>query len=305
MTDEELPWQEKEEPYAFFSFLAVVLAGMGSGGFFALSPMNCFPEALSNRTSSPLGLNQRRVGENGCRNDRSDDLRAQLHQWRIVKIYPHDPTAFTQGLVFAEGRLFESTGIRGKSTLREVELETGRILKSHPLDPKYFGEGLTIWENRLIQLTWQSGIALAWNKDSFHQEKEFHYEGEGWGITHNGQHLIMSDGSATLRFLDPTTFNEVRSIEVSDGGESVQQLNELEWIDGKILANIWMQDWIARISPISGEVLGWIDLSALRNALGPVQGPDALNGIAYDEERHRIFITGKLWPRLFEIQVSP
>lgn len=290
--------------FRLFSSLPGLLAGVGLTGFFALSPMNCFPEDLSKRTSSPLVQGQGMERGKGHR-DKSDDLQAQLHEWKIVRVYPHDPTAFTQGLVFSEGRLFESTGIRAKSTLREVELETGRILKSRSLDPECFGEGLTLWEDRLIQLTWQSGTGLVWNKDMFHLEKVFHYEGEGWGITHNGQHLIMSDGSATLRFLDPKTFEKARSVVVRDRGESVEQLNELEWINGEIVANIWGQDRIARISPASGQVLGWIDLSALRNALGPVQGPDALNGIAYDPERDRIFITGKLWPRLFEIQLCP
>ncbi|NLI81792.1 MAG: glutaminyl-peptide cyclotransferase [Deltaproteobacteria bacterium] len=230
---------------------------------------------------------------------------APSDHFRVVRVYPHDPQAFTQGLVLADGVLFESTGIRGRSTVRRVHLQTGKVLQSRSLDPRYFGEGLTAWQNRLIQLTWTSGVAFLWNQESLVLEDELPYEGEGWGITNDGRFLIMSDGTATLRFLEPATFREVRTIDVRDQGKPIANLNELEYRRGAVYANIWGQDRIARISPQSGEVLGWLDLSPLRSAMGPVQGLDALNGIAYDPESDRLFVTGKLWPRLFELQVSP
>lgn len=235
----------------------------------------------------------------------SPSLGRKVQGVNIVNVYPHDPKAFTQGLVFSEGFLYESTGLRGQSTLRRVELKTGKVIQSHSLAPRHFAEGLTLWKDRLIQVTWHSGVGFVYDRESFAKEREFSYEGEGWGITHDGQLLIMSDGSANLRFLDPTTFEVTRSLEVRDAGIPVSNLNELEVVKGEILANIWGKDWIARISPDTGQVLGWIDLSPLRNALGPVQGIDALNGIAYDADADRLFVTGKLWPSLFEIRVLP
>lgn len=224
---------------------------------------------------------------------------------RIVNVYPHDPKAFTQGLVFSGGSLFESTGLRGQSTLRRVDLKTGRVIQARSLDPRHFAEGLTLWKDRLIQLTWRSGVGFVYDSDSFAEERQFSYEGEGWGITHDGHMLIMSDGSATLRFLDPATFDVSRTLEVTDAGDPVLNLNELEVVKGEILANVWGKDRISRISPETGQVLGWIDLTPLRSALGPVQGIDALNGIAYDGEADRLFVTGKFWPSLFEIEVLP
>lgn len=224
-----------------------------------------------------------------------------IYDFQIVHVYPHDPDAFTQGLVFADGFLFESTGRNGKSSLRKIDLETGEVLKKCILPDEFFGEGLTQWEGNLIQLTWKSRIGFIYDRETFQKKGEFTYATEGWGITHDGVSLIMSDGSSLLRFLDPVTFQEIRRLEVSDHGIPVQNLNELEFVRGEILANVWRTDAIARISPRSGEVLGWIDLSSLRAALGPVRQLDVVNGIAYDSKNDRIFVTGKLWPRLFEV----
>lgn len=223
--------------------------------------------------------------------------------YRVINSYPHDQQAFTQGLIYIDGHLYESTGIAGRSSLRMEELETGRILKFHDVPGKYFAEGLTDWGNTLIQLTWETHVAFVYDRSSFHLLRTFNYEGEGWGLTHDIKNLILSDGTATLRFFDPATFHEVRSITVKDQGKPVTQLNELEFIHGEIYANIWHTDRIARISPSTGKVIGWIDLKGLLPA-GATSDPEAvLNGIAYDATRNRLFVTGKLWPKIFEIQI--
>jgi glutaminyl-peptide cyclotransferase len=224
----------------------------------------------------------------------------------IVKSYPHDPDAFTQGLIFSDGFLYESTGLHNRnSTLRKVDLETGMVLKVQTLPREYFGEGLTLWQKKLIQLTWRSGVGFVYDLDSFQKIDEFRYATEGWGLTHDGKSLIMSDGSAVLRFLDPESYVEIRRVEVRDQGMPVRNLNNLEYIKGEVFANVWGLDMIARISPDTGKVLGWIDLSVLRNALGPARNAEVLNGIAYDAARDRTFVTGKLWPKLFEIKLVP
>ena len=230
-------------------------------------------------------------------------LSAPRCAYGIVNTYPHDPGAFTQGLVYLDGALYESTGLHGKSTVRKVKLETGETLKSISLLDQYFGEGLTEWRGTLIQLTWRSKVGFVYDRESFAKLREFTYESEGWGITHDGVRLIMSDGTAILRFLDPDSYREVRRVRAHDSGIPIRNLNELEYIKGEIYANVWRTDYVARISPETGEVLGWIDFSPLREALSPVQFVDALNGIAYDPALDRIFITGKLWPRLFEIEL--
>lgn len=224
---------------------------------------------------------------------------------RIVHVYPHDPTAFTQGLLFADGFLYESTGLHGESSLRKVNLETGEVVKSLALPPQYFGEGLTLWQDRLIQLTWKNGIAFVYDKESFVPKGTFAYPTEGWGLAHDGSSLIMSDGSATLRFLQSETFQEIRRVEVTDRGVPVRNLNELEYVRGEILANVWGTERIAKISPATGEVVAWVDLSLLRAALGPIRQCDVLNGIAYDAVQNRLFVTGKLWPKLFQIEILP
>ena len=226
------------------------------------------------------------------------------YTYKKVKSYPHDPTAFTQGLVFDEGHLYESTGLRGRSSLRRVMLQTGEVRKIRRLPPHLFGEGITIYKGRIIQLTWISRQGFVYDKTGFSILRKFVYPTEGWGLTHDGSRLIMSDGTSTLYFLDPETFKEVRRITVSDRGNPVKRLNELEYINGEVYANIWTTNRIARVDPGTGRVGGWIDLSGLLGD-GPRGGGriGVLNGIAYDRKDDRIFVTGKLWPRLFEIRL--
>jgi glutamine cyclotransferase len=226
-----------------------------------------------------------------------------MYKVRILKEYPHDPKAFTQGLIFFKGFLYESTGLNGRSSLRQVELQTGRVVKEYDLPCRYFAEGLTFWNSSLIQLTWKSGKGFVYDQQSFSVEREFNYSGEGWGLTRDEKTLIMSNGTAELVFLDPETLGWKYSLTVTDMGKPVRFLNELEYIKGEIFANIWQEDFIARISPETGQVTGWIDASDLRKQLPPESCADALNGIAYDAEKDKIFVTGKLWPLLFEIEV--
>ena len=225
--------------------------------------------------------------------------------YQIVQSYPHDQSAFTQGLIYLDGALYESTGLKGQSSLRKVDLDTGKILQFVADPADYFAEGLTNWGSTLVQLTWQSHIALVYDRATFHVLRTFQYPGEGWGLTQDGRNLILSDGTATLRFLDPATFNEVRRITVRSAGKPIDKLNELEYIHGEIYANIWYSDRIARISPQTGKVLGWIDLKGLAGAAGATANGAVLNGIAYDAAHDRLFVTGKLWPKIFEIRVVP
>jgi len=226
-----------------------------------------------------------------------------VYTYEIVNIYPHDRGAFTQGLVFEDGILYEGTGLRGRSTLRTVELETGDVLRLHSLPIQLFGEGVTVYGDRIFQLTWQAHIGFVYDKDTFELLQQFSYPTEGWGITHDGQRLIMSDGTSILRFLDPDTLEEIGQIEVYDQNSPVTRLNELEYIHGEVYANVWKTDRIARIDPHTGRVTGWIDLSGLLNEEDRVQPVDVLNGIAYDAENDRLFVTGKLWPNIFEIEL--
>ena len=222
---------------------------------------------------------------------------------KILHVYPHDRAAFTQGLVFEGGYLYEGTGLNGKSSLRKVALETGEILQRRDLPAEFFGEGITIYRNKIIQLTWQSQIGFVYDRDSFELIREFCYSTEGWGICHDGKRLIMSDGTATLHFLDPESFAEIGRIEVHDYRGPVFNLNELEYVKGEVYANVWRTNRIARISPRTGKVTGWIELHGLlrrEDRQGPV---DVLNGIAYDAGQDRLFVTGKLWPKLFEIEL--
>jgi glutaminyl-peptide cyclotransferase len=228
-----------------------------------------------------------------------------IYTFAVARTYPHDPEAFTQGLLFHDGYLYESTGLWGKSTVRQVELETGKVLRSHDLPASFFGEGLALWQDRLIQLTWKNQVALIYRKKDFSPLGHFTYPTEGWGLTGDGVHLIMSDGSSTLRFLDPDTFHIVRSIEVRSGTQSVRKINELEFIRGEIYANIWKTDYIARISPDTGQVVGWIDLRGLLPEEDRTARTAELNGIAWDAGNDRLFVTGKRWPKLFEIRLVP
>lgn len=222
---------------------------------------------------------------------------------RVVATYPHDPRAFTQGLSWLNGFLYETTGQVGESTLRRVNLDDGRVLQSVNFPGRVFGEGSVPWANEIIGVTWRDGLGIRWDRESFRQVGSFRYSGEGWGLTQNGQDIILSDGSAELRFLDPVTMQERRRVTVTDRGRPVDQLNELEWVNGEVFANVWMTPRIARIDPASGTVTGWIELSDLVRQT-PVTDTDAvLNGIAYDAERDRLFVTGKYWPRLYEIDL--
>lgn len=225
--------------------------------------------------------------------------------YRVVNEFPHDPTAFTQGLIYEDGRLLEGTGLYGESTLREVDLETGEVLRSLALSPDLFGEGIALLDGRIYQITWQEQVAIVYDAETFEEIERFSYTTEGWGITDDGERLYMSDGSSRISIRDPETFNEIERIQVRHEGEPVTDLNELEWIDGQIYANVWQTDSIVRIDPATGEVTAWIDLSGL---LTPEDREgfdvDVLNGIAWDEEGRRLFVTGKLWPRLYEIELE-
>lgn len=222
----------------------------------------------------------------------------------VVKAYPHDPGAFTQGLEWHDGHLYESTGLEGQSSVRKVSLADGRVLQKAEVPAEHFGEGMTIVGDEIYSLTWKSQLGFVWDLKTLRKKREFRYAGEGWGLTHNGEHLIMSDGTAQLRFLEPATMKEVRRVPVSALGRPLENLNELEWVDGQVWANVWQQDVIARIDPASGQVRGWIDLRGLLPQSQARQA-DVLNGIAWDAAAKRLFVTGKLWPQLFEIRLVP
>ncbi|MCP4356612.1 MAG: glutaminyl-peptide cyclotransferase [Chloroflexi bacterium] len=237
-----------------------------------------------------------------------------IHTYRIVNTYPHDPNAFTQGLVWYNGRLLEGTGLNNQylaqrnltagSSIRRVNLETGEVEQIVPLDDPYFGEGIVVWEDNLIQLTWQDHVAFVYDKETFAQLEQFSYQTEGWGVTHDGRQLIMSDGSSYLTFRDPQTFAQTGQIQVLDKGTPVQRLNELEYINGEVWANVWQTNRIARIDPHTGRVNSWLDLSGILDGIEISQQIDVLNGIAYDATNDRIFVTGKLWPVLFEVEIE-
>jgi glutamine cyclotransferase len=231
------------------------------------------------------------------------DSKLVYYTYSIVNTYPHDENAFTQGLVYENGSLYESTGLYGSSTLRRVKLENGEILQRHTLSDRYFGEGITILDDKIIQLTWNEHKGFIYDKHSFDLLQEFSYSTDGWGITYDGNRLIMSNGSATLIFLDSETFEKVGQVEVHDTAP-VTQINELEYINGKVYANIWKEEKIAIINPQTGQVEGWIDLSGIQD-LENQDVDNVLNGIAYDAEGNRLFVTGKMWPHLFEIKLIP
>ena len=226
-----------------------------------------------------------------------------VYSYRIVNIYPHDRDAYTQGLVFEDGVMYEGTGIWGKSSLRKVELETGHVLQLDKLSSKYFGEGVTVFQDIIVQLTWKSNLGFVYDRRSFKLLRDFAYATEGWGITNNGKRFIMSDGTSTLYFLEPETFSVTGHIEVYDNDIPINNLNELEYINGQIYANIWQTDNIAIINPVNGQVSGWIDLSGLLQSQDCNVPVGVLNGIAYDTMNNRLFVTVKLWPWLFEIEL--
>jgi glutaminyl-peptide cyclotransferase len=225
-----------------------------------------------------------------------------MYGYQIQHVYPHDPDAFTQGLEYVDGVLYEGTGLNGRSSIRKVALETGKVLQKRDVSAEHFGEGITVWKNDLIELTWKSHVAFVYDRATFQPKQQFSYAGEGWGLTHDGTNLIMSDGSDELRVLDPMTFAEKRRIKVTAAGAPLRELNELEVVKGEIFANVWQTDYVARIAPDTGKVVGYIDLRGLLTAAERSR-TDVLNGIAYDETHDRLFITGKLWPKLFEIKL--
>jgi glutaminyl-peptide cyclotransferase len=224
---------------------------------------------------------------------------------KVLHVYPHDDHAYTEGLFYLDGFLYESTGQVGQSTIRKVRLADGAVLQSQPIPDTMFGEGIVNWKGEIISLTWRHETGFRWDLKTFERRGEFHYEGEGWALTEDGTDIIMSDGTPALRFLDPATMREKWRIAVTADGKPVANLNELEWVKGEIFANIWMTNRIARINPMTGKVIGWIDLSALPETNGSVDRDAVLNGIAYDKEHDRLFVTGKDWPHLYEIRLTP
>ena len=236
-------------------------------------------------------------------NNKPANSMALQYTYSAVNVYPHDSSSFTEGLVFDSGFLYESTGLYRHSTLRRVDLETGAVLQNLSLPSQYFGEGIAVVGNNIVQLTWQSHVGFVYDKASFDLLQEFQYPTEGWGITYDGNRLIMSDGTANLYFLDPVTFQKVGQVAVHDTGP-VNQLNELEYVDGKVYANIWREEKIAVINPQDGQVTAWIDLTDIQDTRN--QDPNnVLNGIAYDANGHRLFVTGKMWPHIYEIKLIP
>jgi glutamine cyclotransferase len=219
---------------------------------------------------------------------------------RVVNTFPHDPDAFTQGLVVQGGELYEGTGRNGQSSLRRVALETGEVLQRRNLGALYFGEGITIMNEKVYQLTWQSQLGFVYDRANFELKKTFFLPGEGWGITHDGTHLIVSDGTAQLRFLDPETQQEVKRITVTEDGLPLNRLNELEYVNGEVWANVWYTDFIVRIDPATGQLKGKVDLAGLHQTRG---ADDVLNGIAWDAAAERLFVTGKLWSAVYEVEV--
>jgi glutamine cyclotransferase len=230
-----------------------------------------------------------------------------VYGFMVKNTYPHDPQAFTQGLSFRDGVLYETTGLNGRSSLRRVELASGKVLQKKELASEFFGEGSALVGHEIVGLTWTSHVGFVYDLKTFALKRRFNYAGEGWGLASDASHVYMSDGTPDIRVLDPKTLEEVRRIHVTADGKPIRELNELEIVDGQIFANVWGTDVIARIDPASGSVVGWIDLGGLLppEQRGTTSADAVLNGIAYDGKRHRLFVTGKLWPKLFEIELVP
>lgn len=226
------------------------------------------------------------------------------YTYQVVHTYPHDPQAFTEGLFYLDGYLYESTGLPEHSSVRKVRLETGEVVQKHDLPPQYFGEGIVNWKNRLDQLTYKSEVGFVYDLGSFAVARQFEYPGEGWALTQDGKRIIMSDGTPQIRFWDPETLKEIGRITVTENGQPLKYVNELEWVKGEIYANVWMTEEIVRIDPNNGNVTGRIDLTGILDPSLRIAGEtDVLNGIAYDAKGDRLFVTGKKWPRLFQIQL--
>lgn len=232
----------------------------------------------------------------------SADSGTPVYGYEVVNSYPHNPRSFTQGLQYLDGTLYEGTGQNGDSAVMKDDLESGENLLRQTIPDQYFGEGIVVIDDKLYELTWQSQTGFVYDRENLLPERQFHYTGEGWGLTYDGDRIIMSDGSDFLRFWDPETLEETGRVQVTDNGVPIRNLNELEYIDGEVYANVWQTDRIARIDPESGKVNSWIDLRGLLPA-NERQGTDVLNGIAWDARGKRLFVTGKWWPRLFEIKL--
>jgi glutaminyl-peptide cyclotransferase len=231
--------------------------------------------------------------------------RPREYKFAVIRSFPHDPSAFTQGLAYCDGFLYEGTGLNGRSSLRKVRLETGEVAQRADLGSEFFGEGITVIQDKVVQLTWRSETGFVYDLKDFHLLRRFSYPGEGWGLATNGREIFMSDGTSEIRVLDGGTLQEKRRIKVRDGSTPVDQLNELEFVEGQIFANVWHSDRVARISPQTGQIVGWIDLRGLLPPIYRLEPEAVLNGIAYDPRGKRLFVTGKLWPRIFEIRISP
>jgi glutamine cyclotransferase len=229
-----------------------------------------------------------------------------IYEYDILHTYPHDPSAYTEGLFYLNGFLYESTGLEQHSSIRKVRIDTGAVVKKIDIPPQYFGEGIVNWDGHLISLTWKSHVGFVWDLATFKLQRQFQYEGEGWALTQDGKQLIMSDGTPELRFINPNTLKETNRIQVTLDGKPIRNVNELEWVKGEIYANVWQTNWILRIDPKTGQVVGLINLAHLLSPTDRVTEPDGvLNGIAYDAKGDRLFVTGKNWPKLFEIRLRP
>ena len=292
-------WQQARESILRNARIALVGLGIGLSsvacGDATPTPTMLPPTPLATSTPIPVAT----VEPTAATGD------VPYYTYVVVQTYPHDPAAFTQGLLFDEGILYEGTGLYGASTLRQVALESGAVQRFTPLPEAFFGEGITIVGERLYQLTWREQTGFIYDKATFEVQQQFTYPTEGWGLTYDGERIIMSDGSARLYFWDPETLKELGTVDVYDASGPVTRLNELEFIHGEVFANIWQTDLIARIDPTTGQVVGWIDLSGLLPQADRTPSTDVLNGIAYLPEGNRLFVTGKLWPKLFEIRLLP
>ncbi|MBA3247106.1 MAG: glutaminyl-peptide cyclotransferase [Pyrinomonadaceae bacterium] len=277
------------------TFLAITLL---------LSACNDVQRATPNLTPTPVVSTSPSLSSSpATANSNSSTADVPTYTYEVVNTYPHARDAYTQGLIFQDGILWESTGERGRSSLRKVDLQTGKVLKKVDVPPEFFAEGMTVLDGKVYQLTWQEHKGFIYDAETLKKLGEFSYQGEGWGLTHDGESLIMSDGTNQLRFLHPNTLQVKRTISVFDKGEPLAQLNELEFIRGEIWANIWQTDKIVQLDPQTGKILGWIDLTGLLPTRDYTPETDVLNGIAYDKEGDRLFVTGKLWPKLFEIRL--
>jgi glutaminyl-peptide cyclotransferase len=284
--------EHRRLPFGIFRWVILFLAAGASGG----EPAPIPPTPAPPPSTSSIGQGRPAGGQ------------VWRYSYTVVKTFPHDPNAFTQGLVFLDGKLLESTGLRGHSTLREVDLPSGRVLRQTPVPDRYFAEGLAVLGGKAYQLTWQAQKAFVYDEATFHLENEFAYTGEGWGLATDGHQLILSDGTAQIRFLDPASFQVKRTVQVAIQGRPVDQLNELEYIQGEIFANVWQTDFVVRIDPANGAVIGVINFAGLLPEADRQTTTDVLNGIAYDQAHDSLFVTGKFWPKLFQVRllrVSP